>query len=142
MSVSLSTPHTSLLRASPVAAVLRTRAEARMVPVGGHAHAGVRRQVVPQPPLLRRSGAHVDVAVERDHVPRPDLVAVVPAPRGSRERAIIMKVGRPVVAPVIVVPGGGSSPRPVPSPAPRVAAPKLLRRSIAVRVVAGCEHGA
>src|SRR5437667_2071932 len=88
------------------AAVLRPRAEPRMVPVGDGALLGAGREVLAQPRFLRRAGTHGGVAVPGDEVACPEAIAAVALPRRAGERSEIAVVARRTSGVVVVVPRG------------------------------------
>src|SRR5216117_2726704 len=124
------------------AAVLRPRAEPRMVPVGDGALLGAGREVLAQPRFLRRAGTHGGVAVQGDEVPGAEVIAVVALPRRAGERYEIAVVARRTSGVVVVVPRGRTSARLVAPPRRIVALRELRVRAVGVHVVAGREDRA
>src|SRR5689334_9088417 len=123
------------------AAVIRARAETRMVPVGDRAPLRARGEVRSQPRFLSRSRAHADVRVERDNVPVTEIVAVVSHARLPREGPKIAVVPAGPGRVVVVIPGGGAGPCLVTAPRGVVTLRVVRVRAIGVGVVAGGKDG-
>src|SRR5699024_7524787 len=73
-------------------AVSRSGAEAGMVEVRDRAGRIAGLKLLPQPDFLRRSGLHIDVAVQDDHLPRTEGIAVVALSRGPGGVAEVLEV--------------------------------------------------
>src|SRR5581483_2700803 len=85
--------------------VLLGRAEAGLVPVGGHAGVGMAGQFAFHPLVLVRSFGHADVRVEGEEVPGPDIPGVVPEVGVTGGAAEVRVVPGPSRSLVLVVPG-------------------------------------
>src|SRR6478672_7931621 len=97
-----------------------TGAKPRVVPKRERASCRVRREIIPQPSLLRRANAATanlrTVAVQGDDVPRSVLEAVVPLTRIAGGRAEIIEVCRSTRGLILMVPRCWTDSRLKPAP--------------------------
>src|SRR5205823_12539317 len=102
----------------------------------------MRREISPEPLLLRRPGAHVEVAVQRDDVPGAEVEAVIALARLARRRTEVAEIARSSGGVVVVVAGNRPGAGLVPAPSRIVAVGVFGAGTVRVRIIARREHGA
>src|SRR5262249_41170258 len=118
---------------------MKTRAEARMVPVGQRTGRRVRRKIGAQPLLLRRpSLAAADitaVAVDHDEMPGAEIVAVVAFGRVAGRRAKVREVAGRARGMILVMAGGWMGAAFVSPPGGVITVVVLIERAVGVGVI-------
>ena len=123
-----------------ITAVLR--AEWGVMPKGENAMRRRHFKVAAQPAKLRRTFGRIDVAVQRNEVPTAQLDTVVASPGLAGAVAEVRKIGRRIVAIIVVVSRNRKGTRPVTPPRRSVAITKLLGGSLRVGEIAESKDSA